>query len=122
METLFQRYGCSKPMGEDVFGAHRAAQEEVVDTMNKDLFLTTLNNYVRWSTRQGHFHPEMQRDLTKINRARLNQYAGAGAGILFAGTVWNPNFVKRRSWYMRKIAVVGWGLVGFSLGRRYYED
>ena len=51
METLFQRYGCSKPMGEDVFGAHRAAQEEVVDTMNKDLFLTTLNNYVRWSTR-----------------------------------------------------------------------
>ena len=41
---------------------------------------------------------------------------------MFAGTVWNPNFVKRRSWYMRKIAIVWWGLVGFNLGKRYYED
>lgn len=46
----------------------------------------------------------------------------AGLGVLFAGTVWNPNFVNRRSWYMRKIAIAGWALIGFNLGRRYYED
>ena len=23
---------------------------------------------------------------------------------------------------MRKIAILGWGLVGYNLGRRYYED
>ena len=57
-----------------------------------------------------------------MNRMYYYQYASAGAGVLFAGTVWNPNFVKRRSWYMRKIAILGWGLIGYGLGRRYYED
>ena len=23
---------------------------------------------------------------------------------------------------MRKIAILGWGIVGYNLGRRYYED
>ena len=49
-------------------------------------------------------------------------YVGALAGILFAGTVWNPNFVKRRSYYMRKFSIFGFGLIGFNLGVRYLED
>ena len=43
-------------------------------------------------------------------------------GIMFAGTVWNPNFVKRRSWYMRKIAIATWGVIGFNFGRKFYVD
>ena len=50
------------------------------------------------------------------------QYVGAGFGFLFAGTVWNPNFVNRRSWYMRKISLGVFALIGYNLGRRYYED
>ena len=50
------------------------------------------------------------------------QYLTSAVGVVFAGTVWNPNFVKRRSWYMRKIAIFGWALIGFGFGRRYYED
>ena len=41
---------------------------------------------------------------------------------MFAGTVWNPNFVKRRSWYMRKIAIAGFALIGYNFGARYYDD
>ena len=48
--------------------------------------------------------------------------AGGVAGVLFAGTIWNPNFVKRRSWYMRKFAIFAYGLVGYNLGMRFYED
>ena len=50
------------------------------------------------------------------------QYVGTMVGVAFAGTVWNPNFVKRRSYYMRKIAIGWWGLVGFNLGAKYFDD
>ena len=41
---------------------------------------------------------------------------------MFAATVFNPNFVKRRSWYMKKIAAVTWTLIGYNLANRYYQD
>ena len=47
------------------------------------------------------------------------QYLGAFAGILFAGTVVNPNFVKRRSWYMKKFSVVAFGLIGLAYTKRF---
>ena len=90
--------------------------------MNKDLFLSMLGNYYKWQAANGQFHPSFKADHSKIGRYYMYQYASAGVGVMFAGTVWNPNFVKRRSWYMRKIALVTWGLIGFGLGRRYYED
>ena len=90
--------------------------------MNKDLFLQTLRNYVKWQRSNGTFHSEFEKDLKRLQWANQRQYVCAAGGILFAGTVWNPNFVKRRSWYMRKIAIFGWSIVGYNLGRRYYED
>tara|TARA_B110000503_G_scaffold123810_1_gene189740 strand:+ start:265 stop:492 length:228 start_codon:yes stop_codon:yes gene_type:complete len=50
------------------------------------------------------------------------KYAGAGAGVLFAGTVINPNFLRRRSWYGKKM-MIGWcGVVGYAFAHRYFED
>jgi len=42
--------------------------------------------------------------------------------VLFAGCVINPNFIRRRSYYAKKISIGVWGMVGFSLGKRYYDD
>ena len=81
-----------------------------------------LNNYYRWQQNNGKFHPTFETDYSRLNRYKYYQYVGAGAGIMFAGTVWNPNFVNRRSWYMRKVSIALWGLIGFNFARRYYED
>ena len=97
-------------------------RETIYDPMNKDLFLKMLGNYYKWQAKNGQFHPTFQSDYNKMNRMYYYQYLSAGCGVLFAGTVWNPNFVKRRSWYMRKIAIFSWALIGYGFGRRYYED
>ena len=81
-----------------------------------------LANYYKWQMQNGQFHPTFQQDYNRMRRMYYYQYVTAAGGVLFAGTVWNPNFVKRRSWYMRKIAIGVWGLIGFGLGRRFYED
>ena len=43
-------------------------------------------------------------------------------GVVFALTVWNPNFTKARSWYMRKFTTLMWGNIGFNWGYKYYND
>ena len=90
--------------------------------LNKDLFLKMLRNYNEWQLKNASFHPTFDADYAKLRRNYYMQYATTGTGILFAGTVWNPNFVNRRSWYMRKISIGWWALVGYNFGRKYYED
>ena len=41
---------------------------------------------------------------------------------MFAGCVWNPNFLRRRSYYAKKFSIGMWGLIGFSLAKRYMDD
>ena len=60
--------------------------------------------------------------MSKLNRLKFTSYLGAIGGFTFAATVINPNFIKRRSWYMRKIAIAAWGSIGYNFGRRYYQD
>ena len=43
-------------------------------------------------------------------------------GALFALTVVNPNYVKRRSWYLRKINLGIFGAIGYNFAARYQED
>ena len=47
---------------------------------------------------------------------------GAGLGALFAGAVVNPNYINRRSWYLRKISTASFAMFGYCLVRRYMED
>ena len=41
---------------------------------------------------------------------------------MFALTIWNPNYMKRRSWYMRKVSILFFGNVGWNFNRKFYED
>ena len=122
MDTFFSRHFQTPGIGEDVFGAEFAGREKIYDKMNKDLFLKMLRNHVQWQRQHGRFHEEFDRDLSELNRSWSMQYVYAGLGVLFAGAVWNPNFVNRRSFYMKKITPLVWGLIGFNFGRRFYED
>ena len=66
------------------------------------------------------FHDNFEKDVSTINFYKNMRYAGAAGGIVFAGTVWNPNYVKRTSFYARKFSIIIWGLVGFNLFNRFY--
>ena len=105
-----------------MFGAEFAGREIIYDSMNKDLFLKMLKNYNQWQYKNGQFHPGFDSDYSKLKRLSYYTYVGFFFGVMFAGTVWNPNFVKRRSWWMRKFSLIGFGYVGMSLAQRYYED
>ena len=50
------------------------------------------------------------------------QYVLGGVGAIFALTVVNPNYINRKSWYLRKFSVMYFTLVGYSFGKRYYID
>ena len=41
---------------------------------------------------------------------------------MFAGCVINPNYIKRRSWYMRKISAFMWGMLGYQFVHKYHQD
>ena len=122
MDTFWSRHFTVPGMGEDVFGAEFAGREIVYDDMNKDLFLKMLGNHVKWQAKNGRFHETFDKDVKELQRKWAMQYVYAGVGVGFAGAVWNPNFVNRRSFYMKKMTPIAWGLIGYNFGRRFYED
>ena len=81
-----------------------------------------LHNYLEWQKVNGQFHPQFQSDYNKLRRLQYYTYASTLAGTLFAMTVWNANFVKRRSWYMRKISIFAFTIIGYNFGQRYVDD
>ena len=122
-ETFYQRWFTSTPISECVFGESFAGREIIEDPMNRDLFMRMLKNYVAQHQSLGYkFHPEMQKDVSRIGFYEKLRYVGAVAGITFAGTVWNPNYCKRNSFYARKFSIVLWGIFGYNLANRYYQD
>ena len=46
------------------------------------------------------------------------KWAWAFSGFCFAGIIINPNFTSRNSYYLRKINVVLFALIGYSWGRK----
>ena len=98
-------------------------RENITDPMNEDLFVRMMKNYRKQHLALGYkFHPDFDKDMSKLNRLKYTSYAGALGGFTFAATVINPNFIKRRSWYARKIQLFAWALIGYNLGNRYYQD
>ena len=68
------------------------------------------------------FHDEFEADVRRIRFLEKVCYLGAGAGFVFAATVVNPNYIKRRAWYLRKFSLFFFSCAGYSLGHRYYQD
>ncbi len=42
--------------------------------------------------------------------------------MIFAATIFNPNYTLRRSWYLRKFSLFAFGVIGFAYGRKDYEN
>ena len=122
MDSFYSRRLKLPANGEDVFGEQFAAREIIYDPQNKDLFLKMLTNYYEWQIKNGKFSPQFRNDLRRLNGYQVVPYFTGAAGVLLAGTVINPNFVKRRSYYMRKLNIFAFGLLAFNLGVRYLED
>ena len=82
-----------------------------------------LRNYVTQHLAAGYkFHPEYESDASYCRTLKRMAYMGGIAGVVFAATVVNPNYLSRRSYYLRKIQCVLWGTIGYNLVNRYYED
>ena len=68
------------------------------------------------------FHPQFDSDVSKAHFLANSRYVYALGGALFALTVFNPNFTRRRSWYFRKLSVFGFGVFGWNVGNKFYKD
>ena len=47
-----------------------------------------------------------------------SKWAWGFAGFAFAGTIINPNFTSKSSFYMRKFNVLTFSLIGYAWGRK----
>ena len=123
MEPFFKRWFEAPGLHDDIFGEQFAAREVILDGQNKDLFLKMMKDYVKVHQEKGQkFHPQFESDVSAVHRYAGSRYLFAGAGALFALTVFNPNFTRRRSWYFRKFSVFAFGVVGWNWGNKLYKD
>ena len=51
-----------------------------------------------------------------MNYATYMKWFWTGASGAFAAAIFNPNFTKRRSWYMRKFNIIIFGAIGYQWG------
>ena len=77
-----------------------------------------LREYINWHETTARFYEGYQSDKKKLHFFGLMKYAYAFGGFCFAGTIVNPNFTARNSFYMRKINLVLWASIGYAWGRK----
>merc|ERR1711957_1030362 len=108
--------------GSDPFGEVATAQIAWNDRMNDNMRSMLMREYFEWQRENHGFHPTYDQDVAKANRLNMFKYAWFGAGIVFGLTVINPNSTMRRSIYMRKLAPLLMGTVGYQWGKKKLED
>lgn len=105
-------------VGEDIFGETYTARIARQDNNNKYLLLKMLRNYIQWHEANGRFYDGYESDKSRLKVLSGMKWAYAGAGVVFAGTIINPNFTARTSFYLRKVNIVLWALIGYHWGRK----
>lgn len=105
-------------VGEDIFGETYAGRIARQDPENKYLLIKMLREYIQWHEQNGRFYDGYQQDKNKLKLLGAAKYMWAFGGFCFAGTILNPNFTSKTSFYARKINVVLWALIGYHWGRK----
>ncbi len=105
-------------VGEDVFGETYAGRIGRRDAENKYLLIKMLRNYIQWHEATGRFYDDYQSDKNHLKLLGAAKWAWAFGGFCFAGTIINPNFTLKTSFYLRKVNVVMWALIGYAWGRK----
>ena len=78
--------------------------------------------YLAQQRATGNMYPEFDADVRRVQWYSQSRYIYAAIGAVFALTVWNPNFIRRRAWYMKKVSLGIWTLIGWQYGRKWYND
>lgn len=105
-------------VSEDIFGETYAARIAKRDSENKYLLIKMLREYIQWHEVNGRFYDGYESDKAKLKMLGAAKYAWAFGGFCFAGTIVNPNFTAKSSFYFRKVNVVMWSLIFYAWGRK----
>ena len=104
--------------GEDIFGETYTARIARQDTNNKYLLMKMLREYIQWHEKNHKFYDDYESDKTKLKILQSMKWGWAFTGFCFAGTIINPNFTSKSSFYLRKINLVLFGIIGYAWGRK----
>ena len=77
-----------------------------------------MREYLDHQRQNDGFYEGYEDDYAWVTRARFLTYCYAFGGATFAAMVFNPNFTKRNSWYLRKFNVVFFGVIAAQWGFR----
>ena len=105
-------------VGEDIFGETYTARIAKKDNENKYLLIKMVRDYIRWHETNHRFYEGYDSDKAYLKFLGTTKYGWGAAGFVFAATVINPNFTSKSSFYMRKMNVVLWAMIGYHWGRK----
>ena len=78
-----------------------------------------MQKYIQWNrTNNLTFHDSFEMDVARVKLNFYVRWASALGGVVFGATVINPNFTRRRSYYMRKLVPLMTGLVAYQYAYR----
>ena len=77
-----------------------------------------MTEYFQWQRVNNGFHDTFEQDLNRVRFAKYKIGIYSAAGGAFAAAVVNPNFTKRRSWYLRKFNIGFFALIGAAWGKK----
>ena len=109
-------------MGSDIYGEPHTAQVARADHVNDYLRDKTLREYIKYQIQNDGLYEGAERDFFRLKMASAAKWFYAGLGGVFALTIINPNFTKRRSWYLRKFSVGFFGLIAYQWGKRQESE
>ena len=102
--------------GGDLFGDIQSGRGPRYDYDNDTQLNECLIDYLDWHRKELKFYDGFESDLGRSVRLRMMMKVWAGAGVVFAGIVYNPNFTSRNSFYLRKITPIVFGMAGWAYG------
>ena len=105
-------------VGEDIFGETYIGRIARQDHDNKYLLTKMLREYIKWHEKNARFYDNYDYDKKKLHFLGSMKYAWAFGGFCFAGTIINPNFTSKSSFYMRKFNVILLATIGYAWGRK----
>ena len=108
--------------GSDIFGEPFTGRVYVRDDVNDYLAAKYVREYIAWQRANNGFHDDFEKDYRSVQFTRTCKYLFPAAGVVFGLTILNPNFTKRRSWYLRKIIPVFIGSIGYQLALKHESD
>ena len=109
-------------MGSDIYGETWTAQVERSDPVNDYLSRKLLREYIKYQLANKGLYEGAEKDFKGLRATSALKFFYAGLGGAFAATIINPNFTKRRSWYVRKFNIGLFGLIAFQYGLRQENE